>query len=242
MESGEIVRAINKGNMPLTMTYASRDYVLHPDREAAVPFDTMVLYFGDPRAMAQIRSIKDSFGIVTWIPDRDTEVRRLRVKWGIQGGDSRDVLLSIPVEFYDFEGNRIETVVDDPRGDRINLQPQTVSEVDLLKQQIVVLQARQDQMEAANRPTPVDEEIAHSAADLPDTSLEEQAVAHFATQPHLSTPVSSTPSASDIPEDTSTSNFTGAESASASPMTDLTGNPVKLRYTPEELAAIREQA
>jgi len=247
LESGEIIRAINKGDMPLTLTYGSRDYVLHPDREAAIPFDCMVSYFGDPRAMSTIRSVRDTFGIVTWIPDRDTEVRRLRVKWGIYAGDARLIQLNIPVEFYDFDGQRIETVVDDPLGERINIQPQTVSEVSLLHSQVVALQARLDQVEAANRPgaSPVDAEIEDSAFDgnetLPTSSLEDQAVAHFA-HPAGTSPVSPTRDASDIPVDSSQSDYQGGVAAQSHSVTDETGNTVKLQYTAEDLARMRDEA
>lgn len=235
MESGEIVRALNNGTMPLTLTYSSRDYVLHPDREVAIPFDCMVSYFGDPRARKEIYSTRDSFGIVTWIPDRDTEVRRLRVKWGLYNGDARFIPLQIPVTFMDFEGNRIQTVVDDPMGDSVNTQPQTVSEVSLLTSQLIALQARLDQVEANSRPviTPVDSAINESSNDPAATfpSLTDQAAAVYTD----TTTNAAAPSAADIPVDDSTSTRSGNVSAQAMTMTDTTGNKVKLMFDPDNL-------
>jgi hypothetical protein len=234
LESGEIVRAINHGTQPVTLTYGGRDYVVHPNKESAVPFDAMVLWFGDPRSMNIIRSYKDSHDIYTWVPDRETEVRRLRIKWGITTGPTNTIPLHIPIRFSEFDGTPIITVVDDPDGDNINVMPQTVTEVELLRNQIVALTSRLDQQEAAMRPSPVDDEIAASVGEHDIATQISQAA-------HPSQPVTASATDADIPYDDSTTQHTGAESATASPV-DTTGNKINLSYSPETLAAYKRAA
>src|SRR5579863_6081202 len=241
LESGEIVRANNQGTQPITLTYGGRDYVVHPYKESAVPFDAMVLWFGDPRAMNTIRSYKDSHDIYTWVPDRDTEVRRLRIKWGITDGPTWDIPINVPITFSEFDGTPIRTVVDDPRGDHINEQPQTVSEVQLLREQILRLTSRLDQQEAAMRPSPVDDEIAASAGEDIATQIARASHPSHPSQSATSTTAGSATD-SDIPYDDSSTQFTGAESATAAPVRDATGNDIKLSYDSAKLAALRDRA
>lgn len=249
MESGDIVRALNKSQQAITLRHGSRDYVMHPFKETAIPFDCMVLYFGDPRATKVIRSVKDSFGIVTWIPDRESEVRRLRVKWGVVKGDARQVFTSdsetqLPdVQFMDFDGNTIITVVKDPFGEHVETATQTVSEVELLREQVIRQGAMIDQLVASSRPTPVDDEITASGLETdgpevapPATPFEQQAVEAFAA--------SDAPpgTLADIPEDDGSPNYRTSEALRATPVTDLTGNNVHLSDEAAELARLRDEA
>jgi hypothetical protein len=107
-----------------------------------MPFDAIKVYTGDPRATNNIRTSRDSLGIVSFLPDRATEVRRLRLLYSAPFGeymrasdvggifvhtpDPSDTALAtkyawdgvrIPlVEVYNIRGERIFTVLDDPEG------------------------------------------------------------------------------------------------------------------------------
>jgi len=142
-ELGETLRVINTSP---TDTYRfawnSRQYVLPPSASEFMPFDAVKVYTGDPRATNNVRTSRDSIGIVSFLPDRATEVRRLRLLYAapfgeyMRAGDvggifvntttaNADSLASkfawegvrIPqVEVYNIRNERIWTVLDDPEG------------------------------------------------------------------------------------------------------------------------------
>jgi hypothetical protein len=147
--SGDVVMARNLGTRPLTLTYGGRKYDVPVEKQVAIPFDCMTLWFGDPRATDAIRSVRDEAGIVTWVPDRATEVRRLRLKWGQITGSEETVTegpRDVPkVEFSDFDGRQIFSVVDDPFGDHISPVQITRAENDDLRALVL---RQQDQIDA----------------------------------------------------------------------------------------------
>ena len=126
----------------LRLAWNSRKYDLAPNGgECYIPFDCVKLYFGDPRTTEQMRTLRDSIGIVSFLPDRPTEVRRLRLLYaapfgeylnnedlgGIYTVNPTDAMevgknaafegVHVPkVEVYNMQGERIYTVLDDPQG------------------------------------------------------------------------------------------------------------------------------
>lgn len=139
---GDVVRVQNVGDAPFVIAYDGRNYKLEPQKDVFMPFEAAVLWFGDPRSTNTIQSVRNEKGTVAFIPDRETEVRRLRVKYGNIGGDERFVQVHPDVEVYDVEGNRIKTVLDDPEGEEINVATPTVADQNNLVQ-LVERQQRQ---------------------------------------------------------------------------------------------------
>lgn len=125
---GDIVRVVNKADDPFVIAWDGRNYKLEPGKDQFVPFECATLWFGDPRSTNLVQSAVNDKGIRSFIPDRESEVRRLRVKYGNQGGDERYVQVHPFVEVYDVEGNRINTVLDDPDGETINVATPTVAD------------------------------------------------------------------------------------------------------------------
>src|SRR5215471_2070087 len=141
-ELGETLRVLNVGSSTLRFAWNSRQYVLGPSSSEYMPFDAVKLYCGDPRATNIVRTSRDSIGIVSFLPDRATEVRRLRLLYSapfgeyMQATDVGSIFVESPtardhspgstyawegvripsVEVYNIRGDRIYTVLDDPEG------------------------------------------------------------------------------------------------------------------------------
>jgi len=116
MDDGELVVAINRGQQPLTITYANRDYVLTPEKAVRIPFEAACLWFGDPRAGASSRSVKRESGEVVFLPDRRGEIVRLRLKYGNLFGDERGFDSVPDVRVETMEGEEVPTVIAYPDG------------------------------------------------------------------------------------------------------------------------------
>lgn len=117
------------------------------DKAKFIPFEVAANWFGDPRAVDNMKSTVDHKRRYGWIPDRPTEVRRLRVLYGVQHGDESKVYLpdgimdTIPdvgdwpdrkrhwlridsqiprVQVFDLETKeKLWTVLEDPAGDHV---------------------------------------------------------------------------------------------------------------------------
>lgn len=106
----------------------SRKYNLVPGQDCFVPFEAAVNMFGDPRSGERIVSNRDERGQVGFIPDRATEVRRLRTKYDNLFGNEAIVENYPLVEVYELDGTRITTVLDDPQGESTTPVVKTVRE------------------------------------------------------------------------------------------------------------------
>ena len=126
------------------------EYVIPPGGTDFMPFEAMKLFFGDPRATSQVRSMRDSRGLAAFLPDRAGEVRRLRLLYdhgfgdytGREGPDIvwiRDKIPWMKVETLD--GVRIYTVLDDPAGTH-TLPAQTTEAEDTDLRETVIRQGR----------------------------------------------------------------------------------------------------
>lgn len=125
---GDWVRVRNVGDDPVRVQWDGRTYTVKPNSETFMPFEAAKLWFGDPRSGGAVASHRDVMGLVSWIPDRATEVRRLRALYDNQMGDERTILNHPLVEVYTQAGTRVYTVLDDPDGERTSPAVQTVAD------------------------------------------------------------------------------------------------------------------
>lgn len=142
LDVGDVIRAVNRGETTVAIAWNNRPYKLEPGKDQFIPFEAACLWFGDPRSTNSIQSVRNDQGIVAFVPDRESEVRRLRVKYGNIGGDERFVQEKPTIELYDLEGNQIVTPLEDPLGETVNVATPTVADNnDLLE--LVARQQRQ---------------------------------------------------------------------------------------------------
>jgi hypothetical protein len=142
----DIVRAHNSGDVALTVKWNSRKYVLSPGKDVFIPGACAFLWFGDPRAGAKFQSLLDEEGNRSFVVDRATEVRRLRIKYGagIAGDEaSFDGIAAVPnVQVYTAEGEQIVTVLDDPEGKSV-MPASLTAQDDASLRELVASQQRQ---------------------------------------------------------------------------------------------------
>jgi hypothetical protein len=121
------------------------DYVIPPGADDVMPFEAVKLFFGDPRAGTDVARVVDRFGQSGYLPDRKSEVRRLRLLYshgfgdftGEEGPDlvwEKDKIPHVKVETL--RGERVWTVIDDPAGRMIAPAGTTVAEHDSLRETV----------------------------------------------------------------------------------------------------------
>lgn len=143
-ELGETLRVLNVSpSDTYRFAWNSRQYTIPPAGSDYMPFDAIKVYCGDPRSTNNVRTSRDSLGIVSFLPDRQTEVRRLRLLYSapfgeyMAAGDVGGIFVHTPdpsdngslaikfawegvriplIEVYNIRGERIYTVLDDPEG------------------------------------------------------------------------------------------------------------------------------
>lgn len=137
------VYVIWKGTNPKTEMFNSRRYVLKPDEKTPVPFEAVCLWYGDPRSAANVSAIRNDVDeTVTFVPDRDSEIRRLTARYG---GD--DNVRFPDVEVVDLNGKSLFSVVEDPEGEHVLPAVSTRSESAAKDRKIASLEARLERME-----------------------------------------------------------------------------------------------
>jgi uncharacterized coiled-coil protein SlyX len=161
---GETVRVHNNELYPLKLDWNSTRYVVPPQGDAYLPFDCIKLYFGDPRATDHTLKVPNRDGTMQIIADRTTQIALLRQYWTPtsmatpgsihfrefipEEAANEPISDRIPsVEIYTLAGDRIYTVVDDPRGDRVIAAVPTRSDRDAQEQVIAQQAARMAEME-----------------------------------------------------------------------------------------------
>lgn len=127
-EEGDICKVTNLGDDPITFGWNSRSYTIKPKEAKVVPIFAAVTAFGDPRSLTTMRSWRSPHSNeVGWIPDRSSEIRRLRMRYGLIDGNETTLcdrtgfvperVPDVKVELMD-GGDFIEvaTVISDPDG------------------------------------------------------------------------------------------------------------------------------
>jgi hypothetical protein len=186
-----IVRAVYKSGGPtedrgyLDIGWDNVVYRLERDKPGFVPAAAAWSAFGDPRSGAVVTSSRTRRGTVGFVPDRATEVRRLRQKYANHDGDDTQFQDVPVVEVYDLQNNRLTTVLDDPSGQTVTAAVQTVAG----HEQLLAIINRQQQMLAE----------LYAAAGLADKA---DAVTGDVTAADLGYEEEPPPSG-DLPEDTS---------------------------------------
>lgn len=137
-----VVRVTNDGTAKFVAKYANNRYSIEPGSAAIVPYYAAVLWFGDPRAT--------NIGDKRITQFRAHEVDRLSAKYGLVGApfysDEDTVTVNVDGEKIELryvdarhpnlprctvetvDGERLVTVIDDPAGDHLTAQPQTVKQ------------------------------------------------------------------------------------------------------------------
>lgn len=142
-----LMKCVNNEEYPLRVKWDSVEYWLHPGVATFIPTPAAWLFFGDPRSTDVIQAVKDVKGQVAYIPDRASEVRRLRIKYGagIEGDESNFDTINIPsVTVTTVNDDPIVTVLDDPTGRSVTPVVQTQTSDDALRA-LIAEQARQIQ-------------------------------------------------------------------------------------------------
>jgi hypothetical protein len=145
----EFVRAINKESHPVYFTWHAKDYRVDALGEGFIPFQAMATRYGHP--MSALEEYKHpQYGT---IPARSYERRRLEGQWGNSTEYAKEhglstmeavQALAYKVEFYQLDGTRLNTVVDDPEGKEgiVNYNEGTPNDPRTL-QQMIIHQKRQ---------------------------------------------------------------------------------------------------
>lgn len=116
---GNVTDVTHDDQKPLTLYWDSRPYVCEVGKDQFVPFEAMMVAFGDPRSGATVSTQRDPAGNVLFVSDRATEVRRLRTLYDNQLGVEGEILYAPEATVTDVEGDQIKTVLDDPSGDSV---------------------------------------------------------------------------------------------------------------------------
>lgn len=174
---GDLLRVVSKDTKPHKLLWDSRQYVITSEKPTHVPFEVVKLYFGDPRSSDKIASYQDIHGVTHWVPDRASEIRRLRCLYDNQLGDENTVTKHPNVEVYDYDGNRVLTVLDDPEGRSTSQARLTVQDNDEMmhlirrqQQQIDILMQRLQVTGDDIEPEEAADELETGEQDAADTA------------------------------------------------------------------------
>lgn len=178
VRADDILRVVNRDDYAHVVKWNSRKYTLQPGRDIFIPGACVFTWFGDPRATARYQSLVDEEGIPQFIPDRPTEIRRLRIKYGagIDGDEySFDGVNTPNVEVWTADGDRVWTVLDDPSGDHVSPSPATVADEGSMR---ALLASQQRQIELLREAVGLQETAEAAAAnelELPQDGSEAEA-------------------------------------------------------------------
>lgn len=133
MPAGQVVRIKNNSKEDFVGKYDQNVYRVKAGQEAIAPVEASWHWFGRPHAIDGRKK------------ERTDEVNRLNVLYGLFDDESGSIAekreRNVPkCEVYDLDGERIYTVLDDPKGERINPSDQSAHEAELMNDQIQKLQ------------------------------------------------------------------------------------------------------
>lgn len=144
---GDTVYIVNHDTTPHTFKWDRKKFLLEPNRRVPVPFEAVCLWTGDPRASAKMASVRTEGGDVMFVPDRETEVRRLKIKYG---GEENFIFPNLSVTTLD--DDPIVTVLEDLEGNTVNPAVQTVTEASTQADAVRLLQAQVARLTALLEP------------------------------------------------------------------------------------------
>lgn len=150
LQNGDIVKVVNRQpGRPLTIGYDGRKWKLEPEKPVLIPFEAAALWFGDPRASENVYNLRNG-DLVTMIPDRESERRRLAVKYG-DPGDGSGAYPKVDIYAIDADGNDqlIISVLGDPEGENIlPAAPPTVSESNAAQRELEEMKSKLARIES----------------------------------------------------------------------------------------------
>jgi hypothetical protein len=163
------LRVRNIDSSPITIGWGNVYITIEPGEQKLASLDHVINYFGDPRAIENTQNIKHDSGVVGFIPDRKSEVRRLQCKWGNTFAQDESHIYGPAVEVYTLDGDRVWTVMEDPDGHhasptlmanehQLSLEAQINRMQSQLDMMIRLQQAGEETIEPAEEPMPDDEE------------------------------------------------------------------------------------
>lgn len=161
--SGDFVKVLNRGDKAVRLAWDNRPYDAAPEKETIVPVEAAIHALGDPRSGPLMRS-SSSNGRVEWVPDRQTEIRRLKAWYSNQDGDESQVFNAPTIEVYTLDGERLTTVLEDPLGETVTASNQTLSEREELRD---IIQRQQDQIDLLMNRSKFDELIDDDVTETP---------------------------------------------------------------------------
>lgn len=174
----DIVQVKNNEGYPLHVAWNSRKYELVPGKTSFIPAACAFNWFGDPRSGGTYQSILDVDGTRGFIPDRATEVRRLRIKWGagLLGDESNFDGVDVPdVEIKTADGEEIISVLNDPEGKNVITSNTTVRDDEALRELVA---SQQRQIEAMKQHMGLNDDPSQATAqdEIPADEDESQVV------------------------------------------------------------------
>jgi hypothetical protein len=129
---GDLILVTNVDIRAWSFDYDRRSYTMQPGQSVHMPFEAVCVYFGDPRSTGEVAHTTDQQGRDGFVPDRLSEVRRLRQLWQPSDLTPREILPNDPylliegvsdrapkVTLYTLDGVQLFSVLDDPLGDRV---------------------------------------------------------------------------------------------------------------------------
>jgi len=147
------IRLKNAGTEPFEHLYAGEMVRIEPGSELFVPFDAMVAFMGHPN----LRNNEYE----NW---RDESYMNLCLFYGAVGVEGVDVKVLPKLEAWDSDGNRISTILDDPSGERIQVDAPEHSDTAIMAQQLAAMKAA---MESAGIDIPDANTAAPAAPSVP---------------------------------------------------------------------------
>lgn len=132
----QLCRIVNEGDEPFTSKWEGNTFTIKPKSEIMVTLDAANRWTGNA---ATVNDGK--------VNARREEYNRLRVLYGAYENDEKWVKNQPHLAVYDLDGNRINTVIEDPEGTRLTATPADKTTRSMQEQ----LEDMQRQMEAMTR-------------------------------------------------------------------------------------------
>jgi hypothetical protein len=148
----EIMKVTNNGRATVEWMGTRRQYVIAPKATTMIPFHVVVKYLGDPRSdYKKTETFKTPNGEMGVIPERNGELRRLSVNYGLYQGAIKNLPKVAPkVTVLTLNDIELQFPIYNPKNptykydtlDNRNIDVRT--ELERLQSQIAALEGRQE--------------------------------------------------------------------------------------------------